>query len=118
MNPQKNNMAVLAQIVKLIPGKLIDALAKKHKLQTRAFSSSTHVVTLLYAQLSHALSLNDICDGMQNHAGILSQIRNYTPPTRNGLSYANRTRNADMAEELFWTVLHGLKEQYPDFFQR
>ena len=116
MNPQKSNMAVLAQIVKLIPGKLIDTLAKKHKIQTRAFSPASHVVTLLYAQLSHALSLNDICDGMQNHAGILSQIRSCTPPTRNGLSYANRTRKAEMAEELFWTILHDLKEQYPDFF--
>ena len=35
---------------------------------------------------------------------MLSQIRRCTPPTRNGLSYANRTRNADIAEELFWWV--------------
>ena len=25
----------------------------------------------------------------------------YTPPSRDGLSYANKTRNADTAEELF-----------------
>lgn len=116
MNPQKSNMAVLAQIVKLIGGKIIDSLARKHKIQTRSFSASSHVVTMLYAHLSHALSLNDICDSLQNHAGILSQIRNCTPPTRNGLSHANRTRNADMAEELFWIVFNDLKEKHKEFF--
>ena len=33
MNPQKHNMAVLGQIVKLIPRKIIETLRKKHKIQ-------------------------------------------------------------------------------------
>lgn len=115
MNPSKDTMCVLAQIVKLIPGKLIDTLAKKFKIQTRVFSATSHVVTLLYAHLSHALSLNDLCDSLQNHHGSLSQIRECTPPSRNGLSHANRTRNADMAEELFWTVYGSVALEYPDF---
>ncbi len=69
MNAQKNTMAVLAQIVKLIPGKIIDTLARNYRIQTRAFSPTNPVVAVLYSQLSHALSLNDMCDGMQNHAG-------------------------------------------------
>ena len=34
MNPQDNNMAILGQIVKLIPAKLIEKLKNKHKIQT------------------------------------------------------------------------------------
>ena len=109
-------MAVLAQVVKFIPPKYIDVLARSYNIQTRSFSATSHVVAMLYAHLSHALSLNDICDALQNHSGTLSQIRNCTPPTRNGLSYANRTRNADMAEKLFWVVYCDLMEQYPNFF--
>lgn len=115
MNPLKDTMSVLAQIVKLIPGKLIETLAGKHQIQTRVFSATSHVVALLYAQLAHSLSLNDLCDSLQNHHGTLNQIRNCTPPSRNGLSYANRTRNADLAEELFWTVLNVFKTEYPEF---
>ena len=48
MDPQKSNMTVLAQIVKQIPAKIIDSLAKKFRIQTRAFSPTSHVVTLLY----------------------------------------------------------------------
>ena len=61
------------------------------------------------------MSLNDICDSLSNHAGTLAQIRNCTPPSRNGLSHANKTRNADMAEELFWKVYELLSTKYPEF---
>ena len=62
MSSQEHNMAVLGQIVKHIPAKLIEKLKAKHKIQTRSFSETSHVVAMLFAQLSHALSLNDICD--------------------------------------------------------
>lgn len=113
MDLQKSNMTVLAQIVKIIPAKIIDSLAKKYKIQTRAFRPTSHVVTLLYEHLAHSLSLNDVCDSLQHHSGMLNQIRRYTPPTR----YANRNRNADMAEELFWYIYNDLKESYPKFFK-
>ena len=70
---------------------------------------------MVYAHLAHALSLNDICDSLSNHAGTLEQLRSCTPPSRNGLSHANKTRNADMAEELFWKVYESLSKQYPEF---
>ena len=115
MNPQGHNMAVLGQIVKLIPKKLIEKLKNKYKIQTRSFSATSHVVAMLCAQLSHALSLNDICDCLRFHAGYLSQIRDSVPPSRNGLAHANSTRDSAMAEELFWRVLSEIKQKYPDF---
>ncbi len=115
MNPQKSTMTVLAQIASFIPDRIVENLARKHKIQTRSFSADSHVVAMLYAHLAHSLSLNDVCDSLRNHAGPLSQIRNCTPPSRNGLSHANMTRNADMAEELFWTVYKSLERQFPGF---
>ena len=62
MGSQEHNMVVLGQIVKLIPKKLIEKLKNQHKIQTRSFSATSHVIAMIFAQLSHALSLNDICD--------------------------------------------------------
>ena len=62
MGSQEHNLAVLGQIVKYIPKKLIEKLKVRHKIQTRAFSETSHVVAMIFAQLSHVLSLNDICD--------------------------------------------------------
>ena len=50
MSPQEHNMAVLGQIVKYIPKKLIEKLKNKYKIQTRSFSATSHVVAMLYAQ--------------------------------------------------------------------
>ena len=115
MGSPEHNLAVLGQIVKHIPKKLIEKLRCKYKIQTRNFSATSHVVSMLYAQLSHALSLNDICDCLRFHAGYLAQIRGSVPPSRNGLAHANATRDAKMAEELFWTTFDDIKAKYPGF---
>ena len=60
MNPLKNTLPLLGQLVKYVPPKLADALARKYKIQTRSFGPTSHVVAMMYAQLSHALSLNDV----------------------------------------------------------
>jgi hypothetical protein len=117
MNPSKHKMTVFSQIFKLIPRNLIPKLAKKHGVdkKSRSFSPTSHVLCLVFGQLSHAIGLNDICDTLHNHSGVLTTIRSVVPPSRNGFSYANRNRNADMAEELFWTTLESLEHASPNF---
>jgi len=72
-------------------------------------------VALLYAQLTHALGLNDVCDALRLHSGPLSAIRGATPPSRNGLSHANKVRPAEMAEQLFWRMFDHLGSLSPNF---
>jgi len=117
MKPAKHKFSVLKQICDHIPPYLVNKLARKHGVdkKCRTFSSWSHVTTLIYSQLSHAISLNDICDSMKNHSGALKSVRGATPPSRNGLSYANTNRNADMAEDLFWQMLHQLTTDHPGF---
>lgn len=117
MTPSKHKMTVLAQIFKLIPRNLIPKLAREYGVdkQSRSFSPGSHVLALMFGQLSHAMGLNDICDALQNHSGALNGIREATPPSRNGFSHANRNRNAEMAEALFWNVLKHLETISPKF---
>ena len=60
------------------------------------------MVSLLYCQLTHCIGLKDLCDALRRHSVKLFAIRGATPPSRNGLSNANKNRNADMMEALFW----------------
>jgi len=69
----------------------------------------------MFSQLSHAIGLNDVCGTLNNHSGVLTTIRVSTPPSRNGLSYANRNRNLEMAKSLFWETLKSLESKYPKF---
>jgi hypothetical protein len=70
---------------------------------------------MLYAQFTHAIGLNDVCDALRSNRSAMASIRGAKPPSRNGLSHANKTRNPEMAKELFWRVLRYLEQLHPGF---
>lgn len=111
--PARSRFPVLNQVCKLIPGHLVPKLAREHGVdaKARSFGPFSHVVSLIYAQLTHAVGLNDVCDGLRHHAGKLATIRGAVAPARNTLSHANKVRNADMMEDLFWRMLEHLQNQ-------
>jgi hypothetical protein len=118
--PTRSKLTVLRQLCNLIPSHLVSQLARQTGADqlARTFSNWSHVVALLYAQLVHAIGLNDVCDGLRLHSGPLSAIRGATPPSKNGLSHANKERPAEMAEQLFWQTLEHLKSRCATFAGR
>jgi len=115
--PSRSKFAVLPQICNLIPGHLVPKLARETGVdkKARTFSPWSHLVSLIYAQLTHAIGLNDICDGLRLHNGLLVTLRGATPPSRNNLSHANNKRDASLAERIFWSVLGHLQTLQPNF---
>jgi hypothetical protein len=118
--PTRGKFSLLRQLCNLIPNHLAPQLARAHAVEekSRTFHPWSHVVSLIYAQLTHALSLNDVCDALRLHSGPLSAIRGATPPSKNALSHANRERNPKMAEALFWTMSEQLQQLHPGFGAR
>jgi hypothetical protein len=115
--PTRSQFNILRQICNFIPAHTVAKIARETGVeeQARTFRPWSHVVALLAAQLTHSIGLNDVCDALQLQSGPLSTIRGATPPSRNGFSNANRERPAEMAEQLFWSVLDHLKTQSPGF---
>jgi len=117
LRPCRSQQTVLRQICELIPTHVVAKLSRacgadKHE---RTFSCWSQVVTMLYAQLAHALSLNDVCDALRLSSGPLSAIRGARPPAKNTLSHANKVRDHAMAEQLFWHMLAHLQSAFPGF---
>ena len=112
--------STLGQICKLIPVHVVPKLARETGVtqKARVFTPWSHVVSLLYAQLAHALSLNDVCDALSFVTGRLAAIRGAKAPSRNGFSHANRTRDPELARRLFWASLEHLQTLSPGFGQR
>ncbi|MEI8288165.1 MAG: IS4 family transposase [Verrucomicrobiota bacterium] len=115
--PTASKFSLLRQVCNFIPPHLVPRLARATGVedQCRTFSPWSHVVSLLYAQITHSLGLNDVCDALRLHSGPLSALRGATPPPKNTLSHANRTRDPQMAEQLFWAVLAHLQTLQPAF---
>jgi len=117
MRPAKHKFTLLKQVVETIPAYIVPKLARKHGIieKSRTFTPWSHVVSMIFAHLAHALSLNDICDTLRFHAGALSTVRNAAPPSRNGLSHANMVRSSEMAKDLFYEVLGHFSSHFPRF---
>jgi len=117
MRPAKHQYTILKQICQHIPAHLVPKLARSFGVdkKARSFSPWSHVVAMLHVQIAHSLSLNDVADTLRNHSGVLTTIRNATPPSRNGLSHANRVRDPNMAQALFWDVLSHIQSKHPNF---
>ena len=115
--PTTAKFTVCRQLCNYIPHHLVPKLARETGVdeQARTFDEWSHIVSLCYAQVTHSIGLNDVCDALQLNSGPRSAIRGATPPSRNNLSHANKVRTADMAEELFWAEYKYLGDISPKF---
>jgi len=114
--PARSNVTVLQQLLNLIPRRLVGLHARESGIDTKArtFSVRSHLAAMLFAQLAHAIGLNDVCDWLRMKAAVLARI-GLTPPARNTLSNANKHRDADFIEGLFWSTLAHLQHACPSF---
>src|SRR6187397_1474328 len=101
--PARANVLVLKQILNLIPLGLVNRHARETgvDVKARTFSVVSHLSAMLFAQLSHAMGLNDVCDWLRLKSGVLARF-GVTPPSKNAFSHANKQRSAEFAEKLFW----------------
>jgi hypothetical protein len=114
---RRHQFEVLRQVCNFIPVFLVSKIARETGVdkKARTFSPWSHVVAMIYAQLTHAIGLNDVCDALSLARGPLSALRAAVAPSRNALSHANRERDAKMAEKLLWSVLQHLQTISPGF---
>lgn len=117
VKPTRHKFTILKQVMDRISPCVVSKLASKRGVdkKSRTFSPWSHVLSMVFAHLSHALSLNDVCDTLRHHEGALSTIRKATPPSRNGLSHANKVRDSEMAKDLFYETLASLSQTFPKF---
>jgi len=90
-------------------------LTREAGADIRTFTAFSHVLALLYGHLSGASSLNEICDALRLHETVVTRIRGTVAPKRNTFSNANRTRDPDIAEKLYWGVFEHLQSVCPSF---
>jgi hypothetical protein len=72
--PARSKFSILRQICNSIPQHLVSKIARPTGAEdkSRTFTPWSHVVSLGYAQLTHSIGLNDVCDSWQLHSGPLA----------------------------------------------
>ncbi|MFN0129697.1 MAG: IS4 family transposase [Verrucomicrobiales bacterium] len=114
--PARSNIVVLKQLLKHIPRSLIGAVARQTGAESKArdFTIFSHLCAMIFAQLTGAMGLNDLCDWLRLKSTALARV-GAVPPSRNGLSHANKVRPAEFMETLFWRTLEHLQGLDPSF---
>lgn len=115
--PTASKLTIVRQFCNYIPNHLVPQVARETGVdkQARTYDEWSHIVSLCYAQVTHSIGLNDVCDALQLNSGPLSAIRGATPPTRNNLSHANKVRDPSLAQKLFWALYEHLGNLSPRF---
>ena len=115
--PNQKQAVGLKQICELIPPYEVSKIARETGVdkQARTFTAWSHVVAMVFSQISHSVGLNDVCDALKLHESELASIRGAVPPQRNTLSHANKVRTSAFAEKLFWSTLARTRQSYPGF---
>ena len=103
-------------MLKFIPRDIINRTARETgvDVKARTYSVLSHLGTMLFVQLAHALSLNDVCDWLRLKARAIAAF-GLTPPSRNNLSNSNKVRDAKFAELVFWRTLAHLQHHDRSF---
>jgi len=66
IKPTRGQFNILRQICNFIPPHEVSKIARETGAEdkSRTFKPWSHVVSLLYAQLTHSIGLNDLCDSL------------------------------------------------------
>lgn len=114
--PVRHHINVLGQLLKYIPRSIVNAAATAHGVEAKArsFSVWSHMAAMVFVQLAHALSLNDVCDWLRLKVRAITGL-GLKPPSRNNLSHANKVRPAAFIETVFWKTLEHLQRCEPGF---
>jgi hypothetical protein len=115
--PAASKLNLRQQVGNLFPESLVSKLARERggRDKARTFKPWSHMSALMYAQLTHRIGLNDLCDALSLHSGHFRASAGPLPPNRNTLSHANKVRPAQKAENLFWAELDYLSQLSPRF---
>ena len=111
----KTVYTIWKQIVKLIPPQIVLEAATETKILSRTFTPWSHLLALIYQQLTRTESLNGVCDAAAAFECEWGRMRGAQIPRRNTFSNANRKRDPKMAELVFWRMFDYLKGLCPDF---
>lgn len=103
-------------MLKWIPRSILSELAMETGVagKARSYSVVSHLGAMLFVQLAHALSINDVCDWLRLKARAIAAF-GLRPPSRNNLSHANKVRDAQFIQQLFWRTLEHLQRCEPGF---
>jgi hypothetical protein len=100
--------SVFGQLISLINSDLIKSAVRKHNSDhyTKKFSTSDHLISMLFSTFSHCTSLREVAAGMLGLKGKTNHFQLKNMPHRSTLSDANARRSCLVFQGIYYSLLN------------
>ena len=107
----RTNISLFAQALGLIDRNILARIVSKYDSDkyNKGINSWTHLVTMLFMQLSGATSLRDISNGLRSATGNLSHLGVKKAPSKSSISYINQHRTFEIFRDMYYGLLDELE---------
>jgi len=100
-------LSLFSQLLGLVDRKIFTSQVKEYNTDKhcKGFDSWSHLVSMLFMQLSGISSLRDISNGLRSATGNLNHLGMSTAPSKSSISYQNKHRNYEVFMSLYFKLL-------------
>ena len=105
------NVNLFSQVLHLLNRNDFSRIVRQYQgdKYIKGVNSWTHLVAMLFMQLSGVNSLRDISNGLRSATGNLSHLGIKQAPCKSSISYLNRTRNFNIFKDYYFATLDRLE---------
>lgn len=104
-------ISVFSQILALVDRNICNKLVKKYQTDkhSKGINTWTHMVSMIFMQLSSACSVRDIANGLMSATGNLSHLGITKAPSKSSMSYINKHRSYVVFRDIYFELLEALE---------
>lgn len=101
------NISLLSQILALVNRNIFEKTVKNHESDkhSKGINTWTHLVSMIFMQLSGSESIRDVATGILSATGNLNHLGIKRAPSKSSISYLNKNRDSKVFEDLYFKLL-------------
>jgi hypothetical protein len=105
-------ITLFAQITNILDKNIFKSLVAKHQSDkhNKGINSWTHLISMIFLQMSQSSSLREISNGLRSATGNLNHLGIKTAPSKSTLSYINQTRTWELFHDCYFAMYGALQE--------
>ena len=104
-------ISLFSQVLSLIDKNICSKIIREYQSDkhSKGINTWTHMVSMIFMQLSAANSIRDISTGLLSATGNLNHFGITKAPSKSSISYLNATRNYDVFKDIYFALLESLE---------
>ena len=109
-------VSLFSQILGLLHRESVKKVIPEHNSDkfSKGINTWTHLVSMVFMQISNSGSLRNIASGLMSATGNLNHFGIVKPPCKSSLSYLNKNRNYEVFRDIYFTMADKLVPHRPD----